>query len=219
MPVPFGLVEGQAFMARRLLTSALSKSITWTSGPCWREAPADSVASLHLQLTFSRSFATAAAPTAFLDGSSSLRSAWQQLGSLLHIYKQLSKARLSALVVSTAATGFVAGIARSVTHAQTANQLCGPSSSHSCCCRAGSGTVVEWDRLGWTALGTMGAASAANALNQLAEIRQDSVMKRTMRRPLPIGAISRVHAFSFAGIVGLAGVGLLAAKVSRCILM
>ena len=33
------------------------------------------------------------------------------LPELLHLYKQLSKFRLSALVVSTAAAGFVAGVA------------------------------------------------------------------------------------------------------------
>ena len=49
------------------------------------------------------------------------------------------QARLSALVVSTACAGFVAA----------------------------SGERPDWGKLGWTALGTMGASSAANALNQV----------------------------------------------------
>ena len=53
--------------------------------------------------------------------------------------KALLQARLSALVVSTACAGFVAA----------------------------SGERPDWGKLGWTALGTMGASSAANALNQV----------------------------------------------------
>ena len=56
----------------------------------------------------------------------------------LKVYKQLSKARLSALVVATAGAGFVAG----------------------------SGEHIEWGKFGWTAVGTMACAASANALNQ-----------------------------------------------------
>jgi hypothetical protein len=58
---------------------------------------------------------------------------------LLQLYKQLSKARLSALVVSTACVGYVAG----------------------------SGEKIDWPGLGWTAVGTFAAAASANAWNQV----------------------------------------------------
>ncbi|MCJ1422128.1 Protoheme IX farnesyltransferase, mitochondrial [Sticta canariensis] len=129
-----------------------------------------------------------------------------QLSSLPQIYKQLSKARLSALVVSTAAAGFVAGEGQAE---QQASRLL-----HKLC----SGDQICWDQLAWTALGTMGAASAANALNQLREVHQDSLMKRTCRRPLPLGRISRLHALAFAAVAGTAGVSLLAWKAtSPCV--
>lgn len=54
-------------------------------------------------------------------------------------YKQLSKFRLSALVVASAATGFVAG----------------------------SEEAIDWGKLAWTSAGTFGAAACANTLNQV----------------------------------------------------
>ena len=54
-------------------------------------------------------------------------------------WKQLSKFKLSALVVASSAAGFVAG----------------------------SDERVDWGKLAWTALGTMGAAASANTLNQV----------------------------------------------------
>ena len=54
-------------------------------------------------------------------------------------YKQLSKLRLSLLVVSTAAGGYVMG----------------------------SGEQIDWRGLGWTCLGTLGAAASANTFNQV----------------------------------------------------
>lgn len=57
---------------------------------------------------------------------------------LLQVYKQLSKAKLSALVVLTASAGYIAG----------------------------SGDTVDWSGFAWTSLGTFGAAACANTLNQ-----------------------------------------------------
>lgn len=54
-------------------------------------------------------------------------------------YKQLSKMRLSLLVVATSAAGYAAGSSES----------------------------IDWAGLGWTSLGTMLASSSANALNQV----------------------------------------------------
>lgn len=110
---------------------------------------------------------------------------------LLEMYKKLSKAKLSGFVVATACTGYVLG----------------------------SGECVEWAGLGWTALGTMGAAACANSLNQIIEIGNDRLMGRTATRPLPSGRMSRAHALCFAVVTGVAGVGILAWKVRRNVTM
>ncbi|GAQ88088.1 Heme A farnesyltransferase [Klebsormidium nitens] len=101
-------------------------------------------------------------------------------------YYELSKARLSALVVATAAGGYIMG----------------------------SGEVIDWAGLGWTSLGTYMAAASANAFNQVIEISNDGRMRRTMRRPLPSGRMSRAHALSFAITMGVGGVSLLASKTN-----
>lgn len=104
---------------------------------------------------------------------------------LAQLYKQLSKAKLSALVVSTTAAGFVAG----------------------------SGDTIDWKKLWWTYVGTTAAASSANALNQIYEVTNDSLMKRTQRRPLPAGKMSLAHALAFAAVTGFGGIGILASQV------
>lgn len=114
------------------------------------------------------------------------RGALHAVRSLLRDYKQLSKARLSALVVSTAAAGYAAGSQES----------------------------IDWAGMGWTALGTAMAASSANALNQLYEVANDARMKRTAMRPLPAGRMSRLHALAFALAAGGGGVWLLADKTN-----
>lgn len=63
----------------------------------------------------------------------------QRAAELLRNWRQLSKFKLSALVVASSAAGFVAG----------------------------SGERVDWSKLAWTSLGTMGAAASANTLNQV----------------------------------------------------
>lgn len=67
------------------------------------------------------------------------------------------QARLSALVVSTACAGFVAA----------------------------SGERPDWGKLGWTALGTMGASSAANALNQVSPWETEPGVCLQQHRMLP----------------------------------
>ncbi|EFN55266.1 hypothetical protein CHLNCDRAFT_23545 [Chlorella variabilis] len=105
---------------------------------------------------------------------------------MLQNYKQLSKMRLSLLVVSTAAAGYAAG----------------------------SKERIDWAGLGWTCLGTMMASSSANALNQVYERVNDGLMKRTMNRPLPTGRMSVRHALAFAALAGAGGVWLLADKTN-----
>lgn len=104
------------------------------------------------------------------------------VGSSLRCYWEISKARLSMLVVTTAGLGFVMG----------------------------SGEVVDWVGLAWTSAGTMMTACSANAFNQIMEIANDSRMKRTMRRPLPSGRMSLPHAVAFAVTMGVGGVAALA---------
>lgn len=50
--------------------------------------------------------------------------------------------------------------------------------------------------------------------SQIYEVKLDSLMKRTMNRPLPSGRLSRLHALAFALGTGVAGTTLLATKVS-----
>ncbi|XP_020235359.1 protoheme IX farnesyltransferase, mitochondrial [Cajanus cajan] len=101
-------------------------------------------------------------------------------------YWELSKARLSMLVVATSGTGFVLG----------------------------SGSAVDLSALSWTCLGTMMVAASANSLNQVFEINNDAKMKRTSRRPLPSGRITVPHAVGWAASVGIAGTALLATQTN-----
>ena len=76
---------------------------------------------------------------------------------------------------------------------------------------------MHWAQLAWTSLGTFACAASANALNQVYEAKNDALMERTKRRPLPLGKLSPRHALAFAGAMGLAGVTILALEVCfRC---
>ena len=96
---------------------------------------------------------------------------------LWKVFKQLSKARLSALVVGSAAAGFAAG----------------------------SGEHIDWGTLGWTCFGTFACAASANSFNQIYEVENDKLMKRTCKRPLPLGKITRQNALIWAVGAGLVG--------------
>lgn len=99
----------------------------------------------------------------------------------LKIYSQLSKARLSALVVMTTSAGFFM-----------------------------AGAPVGWGTLAATCVGTTLAACSANTFNQLYEVKTDALMNRTRGRPLPMGKISRMHATVWGLGTGVASAGLLA---------
>lgn len=96
-------------------------------------------------------------------------------------YLELAKIRLTAMVLVTTAVGFV---------------LASPGPIH-------------WAGLLLTIAGTGLAAVGASALNQLLEVDRDAQMRRTCRRPLPAGLISRGHAFVFAIVTTAAGLGIL----------
>ena len=95
---------------------------------------------------------------------------------LLKIYGQLSKSRLTALVVLTA----MSGVALSPLPATMPVLLS-------------------------TAIGTALCSSSANTLNQIQEVPFDAQMKRTRTRPLVRRAITPTHAAGFAVVTGVAG--------------
>ncbi|XP_076889937.1 protoheme IX farnesyltransferase, mitochondrial-like [Bidens hawaiensis] len=101
-------------------------------------------------------------------------------------YWELSKAKLSMLVVATSGAGYVLG----------------------------SGSTVDLAGLCYTCMGTMMVAASAGTLNQVFEVKNDAMMNRTRRRPLPSGRISIPHAVTWASSVGLAGTALLASKAN-----
>ncbi|TFJ86115.1 hypothetical protein NSK_002935 [Nannochloropsis salina CCMP1776] len=82
---------------------------------------------------------------------------------------ELGKARLSALVVLTTSSGFLA-----------------------------AGGPVAWLPFTAVSVGTMLAACSANTFNQLLETDNDKRMKRTHLRPLPSGRASRPFALAWA---------------------
>eukprot|EP00672_Neobodo_designis_P007383 CAMPEP_0174878532 /NCGR_PEP_ID=MMETSP1114-20130205/82803_1 /TAXON_ID=312471 /ORGANISM="Neobodo designis, Strain CCAP 1951/1" /LENGTH=414 /DNA_ID=CAMNT_0016113921 /DNA_START=43 /DNA_END=1287 /DNA_ORIENTATION=+ len=97
------------------------------------------------------------------------------------IVNTLGKQRLSAFVTSTASAGYV---------------LCG-------------GTSLPM--LTAVTLGTYLQSLSANTSNQCIEIENDRMMKRTHKRPLVTGAITRPAAIALAAAELAAGTGLLAA--------
>ena len=108
--------------------------------------------------------------------------------SPLAIASELTKLRLSMLVLWTTATG-----------ALLAAHLHGGASALT---------------LLWTILGTAMSAGAAGTLNQLLEVDRDAVMRRTRSRPLPAGHVSRFSALMITLILTGAGVGMLACLVN-----
>lgn len=121
----------------------------------------------------------------FASATASTPLAGPRRGSV-SIFMELTKARLSALVLMTTAVGFILA----------------------------SLETIDWMRLLWTVLGTALAAGCANALNQVWEINLDRRMLRTHNRPLPSGAMSIPGAFAAAILMGGAGITILAGLVN-----
>ena len=113
--------SGRLELGSWALTTARQQQHRWLSGGV--AAAAASAAASEAAATSRRG-----APT----GQRRLKLAYQN-------YRQLSKMRLSLLVVATSAAGYAAG----------------------------SDESIDWAGLGWTSLGTMLASSSANALNQV----------------------------------------------------
>lgn len=100
--------------------------------------------------------------------------------SKLATYADLAKARLSFLVVTTGAAGYVAA----------------------------AGPVLTSD-FALCMVGTALCSSSAAAFNQIFEIDRDSRMKRTQTRPLVTGSLSPVEAKTAALLWGAGGTALL----------
>lgn len=101
--------------------------------------------------------------------------------SLMTIYFELGKVRLSMLVLLTTLAGYL--------------------TAH--------GGGVRPLHLAAVLLGTGLAAVGANGLNQVLERERDALMERTRERPLPAGKIGPVHAAASSAVTALAGVALL----------
>ncbi|KAM0842614.1 hypothetical protein ACQ4PT_044857 [Festuca glaucescens] len=170
--------RGGASAARALRSRLLADAIHHPSGAI---APIVSARAACSAPSAAAEAAAAAATVSSVAGSTS-----DVLRHYGRCYWELSKARLSALVVATSGAGYVLG----------------------------SGSIVDIAGLCYTCTGTMMVAASANTLNQVFEIKNDAKMKRTMRRPLPSGCISPVHAAMWATSVGAAGTALLACKAN-----
>ena len=94
---------------------------------------------------------------------------------------ELSKSRLSGLVVMTTAAG----------HVMAPEAIC-PAT------------------MGAALGGTFLCAASANSFNQIIEVPHDALMARTRQRPLPSERISPAHATAWASAAGLTGIGTLA---------
>lgn len=103
------------------------------------------------------------------------------IATQLRIYDELSKSKLSALVVMTTGAGFLM-----------------------------AGGPVSWTSLTAACVGTSLAASSANTFNQVWERNHDKLMNRTFRRPLPSGRISPAHALAWGATTGIASTAILA---------
>ncbi len=68
---------------------------------------------------------------------------------------------------------------------------------------------LDWIKLGWTLLGSGLLAVSCFCMNQALEKEFDSVMQRTLHRPLPTQRLTVFMAFTMGGITGLLGVGVL----------
>src|SRR5579863_6414491 len=102
-------------------------------------------------------------------------------GSAMQKYLELTKPRITALILVCTAVGYVFGSA-------------GP---------------VPISTLVYALLGTALMASGTAALNQWSEATVDGQMRRTRLRPIPTGRIERAHALFFGTALAVAGFGVL----------
>ena len=102
-------------------------------------------------------------------------------------FVELTKPRVTTLVVITTLVGFYLGSRGSIDLFLLVNTL----------------------------LGTALVAGGTSALNQYVEMEEDGRMLRTRRRPLPAGRLDPQHALVFAATISVAGLAVLALTVNR----
>src|SRR3981189_410578 len=100
--------------------------------------------------------------------------------SLLHDYGQLTKARITALIVATAWSGYFFGVHKSGASALSV------------------GLIHALFGIGLVSSGTA-------ALNEVLESAVDARMRRTAQRPVPAGRMTRTHAAAVGLILTLGG--------------
>jgi protoheme IX farnesyltransferase len=99
--------------------------------------------------------------------------------SLVPLYLELAKSRLSGLVTLTAAAGYVLGR---------------------------GDQDLDWPGLFWTVLGTALCSAGANGLNQWWEKHRDARMERTCLRPIPSNRIGGLHALVWSCLTSFSGI-------------
>lgn len=110
----------------------------------------------------------------------------RQVAARLAAFLELTKPRITQLVLLTAAAGFYLG----------------------------SRATVDLWVLGQTLLGVALVAAGTNAFNQLIERDVDARMRRTLGRPLPSGRLTPRAAAWFAAVISVAGVAYLGLAVN-----
>jgi protoheme IX farnesyltransferase len=102
------------------------------------------------------------------------------LATKLKAYYQLTKMRLSLLVVFSSSMGYVLG------------------------CK----NLVDYKILTLLAIGGFCVTASANIINQIIEKDLDKLMSRTQKRPLPSGVVEKNEAIVLASLLGLLGLSL-----------
>jgi len=145
-------------------------------------------------LTGATGGAAALFPASALDGGNVIASdATGRAGRprIGRIVSELTKARLTAMVLVTTGVGFVLGSPGPV-----------------------AGGSIALGTLAVTIVGTALAAASASILNQVFESERDARMRRTRSRPLPSGHIGSTAAIGLAMLTGWSGVMILGLGVN-----
>ena len=106
------------------------------------------------------------------------------LKKILSPYIELTKPRITILVLVTAYLGYYLALRSQDNHMQA---------------------LESWIVLFYLLLGTWATSASAAILNQVLEKRQDSMMSRTRNRPLVQGTVKLVPSLAFGVILGLFG--------------
>ncbi|TGE10640.1 heme o synthase [Hymenobacter fodinae] len=68
---------------------------------------------------------------------------------------------------------------------------------------------LDWGKALLVMVGGLAVTGSANTINQIFEIELDKQMKRTAKRPLPMGVLSVAESWAFTAVLGVIGLGLL----------